>query len=93
MQRLMLPTVYCVNLYALSDNAGDPLSLVLSALYHSSTLLQSLHKPIWKGPWSCLVYHASALPKRHKPRFLRSLLAALFDALTCSQLLKLKTLW
>ena len=93
MQRLTLPTVYCVILYALNNTADDPLNSVLSALHHSLTLFQSLRKLIWKGPGNCLVYHTLALPKRHKLGFLRSLLASLFNTLTRSWLVKLKTLW
>ena len=93
MQRLTLPTMYCIILYASSKTVSNSLNLVLSAFYHSLTTLQSLHRPIRKGPASHLVYHTSALPKRHESRFLRSLLASLFDAFTCSWLVKLKTLW
>ena len=93
MQHLMLLMVYCIILYALSDAAGNPLNLVSSALHYSSTPLQFLRRLIQKGPGSCLVYHTLALPKRHKSRFLHSLLASLFNALTCSWFVKLKTLW
>ena len=93
MQRLTLPTVYCVILYALSDTAGNRLNSVLSALHHFLMLLQSSCRPIWIGPGNCLVYHTSALPKKHESRFLRSLLASPFNALTCSQFVKLNMLW
>ena len=93
MQLLTLPMVYCVILYALSETADDSLNLVLSALHNSSMPLRFLCRPIQKRPDSCLVYHTLALHKRHESRFLRSLLASLFDALTCSRLVKLKTLW
>ena len=93
MQCLTLPTVYCINLYALSDIAGDPLNLVSSALHHSLMLLRSLHRLIWKRPGSHLIYHALALSKRRKLSFLRSFLASPFNALTCSQFVNLNMLW
>ena len=93
MQRLTLPTVYCIVLNASSDIAGNLLNSVLSALHHSLTPLWSLHRPIWERPGSCLVYHTLVLPKRHELRFLRNSLASPFNALTRSQFVKLNTLW